>query len=63
MRFAKRVPPGGTSQRWKHAEELELGAPMEESLVSVEPSGARGTQGRYHANMGKGELSKLPEGK
>ncbi len=64
MRFVKRDLPGETSQRWKHAEELELGAPMEEPLVSVETSGARRAQGRYHARNGlKGELSKLPEGK
>ncbi len=53
MRFAKRVPPGGTSQRWKLVEELELGEPMEESLVSVETSGARRAQDRYHARSGR----------
>jgi len=53
MRFAKCVPPGGTSQRWKLAEDLELGGPMEEPLVSVVTSGARGAQGRYHARSGK----------
>ncbi len=52
MRFVKRVPPGETSQRWKRAEELELGMPMEEPLVSVETSGARRVQDRYHAKMG-----------
>ena len=36
----------------ERTEDLELGEPMEESLVSVEPSGARRTWGRYHANAG-----------
>ena len=53
MRFAKRDSPGGTSQRWKLVEELELGEPMEESLVSVVTSGARRAQDRYHARSGK----------
>ena len=64
MRFVKRVRPGETSQRWKHAEELEVGVPMEEPLVSVEAFSARRAQGRYHAKIGlKGKLSQLPEGK
>ena len=64
MRIVKREPPGETSQRWKRAEELELGMPMEEPLVSVETSGARRVQDRYHAKIGlKGELSKLLEGR
>ena len=64
MRFVKRVRPGETSQRWKHAEELEVGMPMEEPLVSVEAFRARRAQGRYHAKIGlEGKLSQLPEGK
>ena len=64
MRFVKRVRPGETSQRWKHAEELEIGMPMEEPLVSVEAFRAQRAQGRYHSKIGlKGKLSQLPEGK
>ena len=46
MRFAKRDSSGGTSQRWKLVEELELGEPMEgvvglrRNLRSSEGSGS-----------------------
>jgi len=52
MRFVKRVRPGETSQRWKHAEELEVGMPMEEPVVSVEAFRVRRAQGRYHVKIG-----------
>ena len=64
MRFVKRDSPGGTPQRWEHAEELELGAPMEEPLVSVESSGARRDPASLpREGWVKGELSQLPEGR